>query len=262
MRTLLFLLIPLLAMACALERSPALARGSGALRPLYLVGDESYAPYSYRDAGEARGIDVEVVGEMARRLGLELRLELVSRARLRELLASGECDGAFALRPTRENLALAQLLRSAPLHAGSYSAFIKTSERFSIAGLEDLRGKDVGVLEAQDLGREFAALAREGAFRVLEFADESRAVGALLRGQVEVFLGQTQAVQLLLAKGGMSGTIQAEGPPLVRAGGEYLGLSLNSDYPEKEALARLMELALRDMLADGTYRRIVHRYIL
>ncbi|MBU1248792.1 MAG: transporter substrate-binding domain-containing protein [Proteobacteria bacterium] len=235
---------------------------SASAQTLHLVGDAAYSPYSFNYGGASKGIDVEVVQEMGIRLGIDINLELVSRSRMMEMLKNGECDGVLALRPTEENMALALLLRSNPLHVGTYSAFMKRAQRFEVNGLEDLKGHSVGVLEGMDLGREFKKLVAAEAIRAQVYVDEPRAIGALLRGEIEAFIGQTNAVHFQLTKMGMSNTIQAEGKPLVRAGGEYLGISKSSAYPDKAALLKLMELALSDIIADGTYRRIVHRYML
>ncbi len=229
---------------------------------LHLVGDAAYEPYSFNYGGTLKGIDVELVQELAVRLGLDIRLELVDRARMMAMLKNGECDGVLALRPTKAIKEMALLLRTQPLHVGSYSAFMRRAKRFEVNSLEDLKGHKVGLLEGMDLGRKFKAMQQSGEIESVVYATVSKVIGALIRGEVDVFIGQTRAVHHRLSKMGMSNTIQAEGKPLVKRGGEYLGLSKRSAYPDKIALLRLIDLALADIIADGTYRRIVHRYIL
>lgn len=248
-------------LVCFLGLAP-LASAQTAAPSLHLVGDAAYAPYSFNYGGAAKGIDVEVVQELAVRLGLDIRLELTSRTEMMRMLREGRCDGVLSLLPTQENRKLALLLRRHPLHVGSYSAFMLRAARFEVNGPDDLKGHSVAIAEGTDLGAGFRAMVRGKELTVTEYPSKSMAVGALLRREVEVFIGQTRAVHHLLDKGGMSGTVQAEGRPLFKRGGEYLGLSRLSAWPDKEKLLGLMELALADIFADGTYRRIMHRYVL
>lgn len=258
----LSVLVSLALVLFALVRVPEVVAQTLHAQTLHLVGDAAYAPYSYNYGGENRGIDVEVVEELGSRLDLDIRLELVARPEMLRMLREGRCDGVLSLRPTEENRELALLLRKHPLHVSTFSAFLHRARRFPVRSLEDLKGRSVALLEETNLGGKFKAMVRSGEIEVMEYPSNSRAVGALLRGQVEAFIGQTRAVHDLLDKGGMSGTVLAEGKPLFKRGGEYLGLSRRSAYHGKEELLKLMELAMADIIADGTYRRIVHRYVL
>lgn len=253
-----FPFVILLAALCCLIPFGAMAQTP----TLHLVGDAAYAPYSFNYGGVFKGIDVEVVQELGIRLGIPVRVELLSRTDMLRKLNEGSCDGLLALRPTDENKAKAFFLRTHPLHVSTYSAFIRRAAQFEVTGLEDLSGKTVGLLEAVDLGRKFKQAVKDGQVTVKTYANKSRAIGALLKGEVDAFIGQTKATHHLLGKMGMTNTVQAEGKPLFKRGGEYLALLKASAYPEKESLLKLMELALADIFADGTYRRIVHRYVL
>lgn len=229
---------------------------------LHLVGDAAYAPFSFNYGGEYKGIDVEVVQELGVRLGIPIQVELLGREEMLRKVQEGGCDGFLALRPTEQNKQQVIFLRSHPLHVSTYSAFLRRASRFEVQSLDDLSGHTVGLLDGVDLGREFKRAVREERLFTKIYGAKWQAIGALLKGEIDAYIGQTKATHHLLEDMGMSSTVQAEGKPLFKRGGEYLALLKGSSYPDKTALIKLMQLALEDIFADGTYRRIVHRYVL
>ena len=67
-------------------------------RPLTLVADDDFAPFSFLDAsGHAAGIDIDIIKEMAKRIDLKIDIELMPWKTLLSVIQSGARDGGMAL---------------------------------------------------------------------------------------------------------------------------------------------------------------------
>ncbi|MEF2145940.1 MAG: transporter substrate-binding domain-containing protein [Desulfovibrionaceae bacterium] len=227
---------------------------------LLFVTEAGYAPYSFDGDGAVRGLDVELFRELAKRLELDVRVETRPRAEMLRMLERGECHGAFALGFTLQREGFAVFARKQPLHVNSYDLFSSTGRRLAYAGPESLADRRVALPEGVVLEPELAEAALRGVVSFRTCLDEAEAVRLLLQGEVEAFVGQTRATYDLLTKMGMTSTVVASGRKLGHDGG-YVALSRRAGWENPEAMARLMELLLSDMVVDGTYRKVEARYI-
>lgn len=73
---------------------------------LTLVTDD-YPPYEYTDqAGNAVGMDVELLQAAAQKAGITLKIDFYPWERCKQMAANGDADGLFSLGKTEERLAL------------------------------------------------------------------------------------------------------------------------------------------------------------
>ena len=85
-----------------------------------VVSDDDFPPYSFIDSDKkVKGIDVDLLHEMAKRLGIEVNIKLVPWKRLLLMTEKGDIFGAFSLfkTPARELFSLF----THPVH---YSTFV------------------------------------------------------------------------------------------------------------------------------------------
>jgi len=71
-------------------------------KPLLILADDDFPPYSYRENGKITGFDVDIIEEMAKRLNLSIKIKLYPFKRLIVMTKSGKCDGSFSLFRTKE----------------------------------------------------------------------------------------------------------------------------------------------------------------
>ena len=67
--------------------------------PLHFVSDANFPPYSYYENGKAKGIDLDIVNEAARRAGVDI-ISPWKRALL--MIQTAQADGAFSMFRTKE----------------------------------------------------------------------------------------------------------------------------------------------------------------
>jgi diguanylate cyclase (GGDEF)-like protein/PAS domain S-box-containing protein len=123
-------------LACALSPC-ALAAGP----PLRVAGDRDYPPITYLDNGVAKGFDVDVVRALGAVLGRDMQVELMpwDAAQKRVQESGGLLTGMSV---TEERRALWDFATPTVTH--SFGLFVRARE-FAIHGVDDLRGKRVGV---------------------------------------------------------------------------------------------------------------------
>lgn len=238
----------------------SLSSAAGA-QPLRFLAEAGYAPYSFAYGDQARGIDCELFQELARRLSLDAVVELHPREELLALLERGEADGAVALNYRPELADRLVFARRQAMRVNTYDLFSHAGHRIDYQGPESLAGLRVALPQDANPGDGFQKAADQGLFTLVRAPGESACVRLLLMNQADVMVGQTEASYDLLSKMGMTSTILSAGKNVGRDA-SYVAVSRGLKSRDAEDLARLMELVLKDMLADGTYRKIRKRYLL
>ncbi len=107
------------------------------------VTDQAYPPFSYiDDKGEVVGFDVDIAREVAKRLGVELKVETPSW----EIITAGNWKGRWdvcicSMSPTAER---AKVLTFVNEYYGAPAVVAVNSDNTSIKSVKDLGGKNVG----------------------------------------------------------------------------------------------------------------------
>ena len=55
---------------------------------LYVVVDDDFPPFSFEDDGKVKGVDIDIIQEMGKRLGIEIKIDLVPWKRLLKMTNS------------------------------------------------------------------------------------------------------------------------------------------------------------------------------
>jgi len=228
--------------------------------PLLFLAEAGYAPYSFANGEQPRGIDCEIVQELARRLDLDVNFKFLPRARMLDELRQGRAQGVVALGYIPELSPLLAYARKQPLRVNQYDLFSHGADRLNYQSPLSLTGKTIALPQGVPLPEELQRSASEEQFKVLRAPAEADCIRLLLMRQVDAFVGQAEATFNLLGKMGMTSTIIAAGTTIARDT-SYLAVARNAGVNKPEALARLMELVLAEMLADGAYREIQRRYL-
>ncbi len=112
-------------------------------RRLDLATSEDFAPYVYiNENGELAGIDYEIVREICRRLGIELKVSLLPRLRITKMLRSGQMDGVVSTTSYNDEAELATMWTSESLYQSSVSVFT-LKERQDSEGAASIKSVDL-----------------------------------------------------------------------------------------------------------------------
>jgi polar amino acid transport system substrate-binding protein len=253
----------LVATACA-EEQPAGGGGGGggeeSPEPTFSTLSEGvlavgscldYPPFESVEGGDEVGFDVDLIEEMASRLGLEVEWVRADFDTIFTAVAGGEFDAvAAASTITEEREQVVDF--SDPYYNSRQSLAVNTTETPDITGVADIGEGDVIGVQRGTTGKAWAEdnLVPQGA-------------------EIRTFPAAPAAFQDLAA-GGLTGVVNDE-PATAEIIADLPGLEIveaidtDEKYgfafsPENPELRDALNQALAEIIADGTYQEIFERY--
>ena len=225
---------------------------------LSVAGDVAFPPYSYLVAGNAAGIDVDILAELSRRTGVEFDIQLAPFKRVIETVRDGRVDAGMAVLRSAEREGFA--IFTGVLHNSTYALFVPAGSTLAFDGLDSLRGRHIGKVRGFFVSEAFDAEVAAGQIRITEAATAEQSLRMLVAGRIDAISGQAVVTRYVARELGLADRIQVLPRPLAPDRPTYLVLSRSSPLPDKEALAQRLRLALEAMHRDGTVQRIEARY--
>jgi polar amino acid transport system substrate-binding protein len=209
---------------------------------LVVGSDINFEPFEFVEDGENKGFDIELMNEIASRLGLEVEYVNTSFDTIFTQLAAGDFDAiisAITITEEREQT----IAFSDPYFAANQA--IAAPADSDIAGPEDLAGLDVGV-QAGTTGLDYATENFTEA-TIQEFPTSDAAFTALGAGQIDAVFIDLPVV-----------AAQAEADDAVVLAAEVdtderYGIGVQQD---NTALVEAINTQLEAIIADGTYEEL------
>lgn len=246
--------------ACRGEDQPPVTDGGNGETPapefttieegLLTVGtDMPYPPFEYREDGELTGLDIDLMNEIASRLGVEAEYVDTPFDTIFTDLAAGQFDAVISgatITPERE-----QEVNFSEGYFASLQA-LTVAEDSGIASFDDLGDGDVVAVQSGTTGEIWAEenLAPNGV-QIRAFSEAPQTYDALEAGQVDgVIFDESSAVPETEARPGLTVADTVDT-------GEVYGIAVDPDNPE---LLDAINQALADMIEDGTYDEIYDQY--
>ena len=213
-----------------------------------------YEPFEFQDdSGEVVGFDVDMLTLLADDLGVEVEVlntewdQIISGA----VFAAGQCDiGMGAMTITEERAAATTI--SDPYFDATQALIVMKDSGYK--GLEDLKGKEVGVqssttgqIYGQDHEEEFG-------YTLKVFEDVSLQLNALRAGNIEAAINDNVPI-LNFTKDNPDTEMVAEFDT-----GEQYGFPVMKDDPNATKLVERFNAALTQAQEDGTYDEIYEKW--
>jgi len=229
-----------------------------------LVGDDDFPPYSFTDQNEQiKGIDIDLLNEMASRLGIEIEIELVPWKRLLLMTEKGDVSGSFALFKTPEREVFS--LYTHPLHYSTYKLFTTKDSATKFENLEDLYGKRIGIEAGFVISSEFDAAKVRGDIRVVEIFNFEDTFRRLLLGGIDAFAGNELVVKYKLQADDKS---KKDNSPIIslpksikKSRGGFFVLSNKSPLKDKLKWQERISETLKIMEGEGFYEKVIQKYM-
>ena len=204
-----------------------------------------YEPFEFEKDGEVVGLDMDIVNEVAKDLGVEMAIKvtLFEGIQSGEDLNSSNCDivaSGISINDVRES----KMDFSEPYFDADQGLLVPAGS--SLASVEDLAGLTVGVQQATT-GADYAT---EQGLKTLEFEDLGLQIEALRSGQVDAVIND---IAVLGPFAGDEFEVGATFPT-----GEQYGLGVKTG---NTALLAAVNDTLARILSDGTYDDIYVKYI-
>lgn len=219
-----------------------------------MVYTDNYAPFSFRAAGRMAGIEVDVMSEVARRLGLSVTHEGYPWERAQERVRNGMADG-FVTIATPERREYVYMSTRPVLSVPFVALTARDNPRLAtlrhIGSLRDT----LPFRHVTYLGSGWAKQNLAGA-RVFYLTRMENILQFLAAHRADLFLENAYLIQYALLNHGMAG--QFEFLPVVFDSAEYrLGIAKQSPLAGRMAD---FDRTIGQIADDGTLARIVKKY--
>ena len=216
---------------------------------LHMATNAAFPPYEMvADDGSFEGIDVEIAGKIAEKLGLELVVDDMDFGSVITSVQAGKSDIALA------GLTVTDERKENVDFSDTYATGVQTvivPIDSDIETIDDLQGKLIGCQESttgyiycsDDYGEDM----------VTAFPNGANAVQALLSGKVDAVVIDSQPAQEVVAQN--AGTRKMLGTEYVS---EDYAIGISKD---NTALRDAVNNALKELIDDGTVQSILDKYI-
>ena len=220
---------------------------------LHMATNAAFPPYEMvKDDGGYEGIDVEIATAIAEKLGLELVVDDMDFGAVITAVQTGKSDIAMAgLTVTDERKKNIDFTDS--YATGKQVIIVK--EGSDIKSADDLTGKMIGTQEATTGYIYCSASVEDGGYgeeNVTAYTNGATAVQALVEGKVDCVIIDSQPAEEYVKAN--KGLVILETPFVT----EDYAIGVSKD---NTALTEAVNGALKELIADGTVKSILDKYI-
>ncbi len=213
------------------------------------VGTEgTYPPFTFKDEkGELQGFDVEIINEVAKRIGVKAEFVPTEWKAMFAGLDSERFD-VIANQVSINQERTAKYDFSSP-YTVSGAQVVVNKETTDIKGLEDLKGRKVGVTQ----GSNWDGIAKKAGAEVQYYKGANEIFADLAAKRIEATVNDRLFISEYLLKN-PNQQIKVVGPTFDSA---QMALAFRKGSPE---LVEAVNKALADIHADGTYLKISQKW--
>lgn len=225
-----------------------------------IVTDSNLAPFCYEENGVAKGIDVDMMKEAARRMKIDIIIEARPWKRALKDIESGEkVAGGMSLFRTPEREKFAYF--TGPVHYSRISVFVKSDKIFKFSGVSDLYGKTVGINRGFVISEEFDVAVKTGKIKVEEVNSTEQNIQKLMTGRIDCFCANSINTLYLRRDSKFRGRIVELEKPVAESKAAYFVFSKAAVTDNSKWMIQKMKETLESLHREGVYRKIVSRYI-
>lgn len=231
---------------------------SAAKKTLTLATSADFPPYEYMEGKNFKGIDIEVAGLIAEKLGCELVVSNMNFNSILNAVQSGKADmGMAGLTVTPDRLESVDF-------SDSYATGVQVlivKDGSSITSVDDLYDESKGLGEGLKVGVQLSTTGdiylsgdvSDGKTKVevKQFAMGAEAVAALSSGKIDAVLIDNEPAKSFVAAN--------EGLKILD--GEYAVEDYAIAFAKNSELKDQVNTALKELIADGSVKAIVDKYI-
>ncbi|RFU64036.1 transporter substrate-binding domain-containing protein [Bacillus sp. V59.32b] len=247
----LFFVMILLLAACGTSEEGS---GSGTKEEkVYKVGiDTTYPPFEFEESGEYKGIDIDLINEIAKNEGFKIELNPMDFGGIIQAMQAGELDVAIAgMSITDDRKKVVDF--SDPYFDAGLTLVVKKGTT-DIKTLDDLKGKTVAVKKGTT-GAAFATeKAKEKGYKVVQFNDSPAMFQEVSNGNADVLLEDYPVIAYAIAQKDLGLEIVGD-----RLNGDKYGIAVLKG--ENEELLDKINNGLKELRDSGKYDEILNKYL-
>ena len=216
--------------------------------------DAEYPPYMYGNAKEAKGLYPKLISAVFSKMGVEAEITALPWKRA---LRYGE-EGKVAIGGIYKNNERLEIYDySDPIYEESLAIFVNKGNTFKFEGMNDLKGKKVGINLGWSYGEEFDKARKEKIFTTDEAQSNFLNLKKLTHMRVDCVVMDTLAASQIIEKEKLGSDVERLAKP---ATVNFAYLVIAKSQNKKKLLAEFNK-TLAAMKTDGTYAKVVDDFI-
>lgn len=220
---------------------------------VYKVGiDTTYPPFEFEEGGEQKGIDIEIINEIAKSQGFKIELNPMDFGGIIPAMQAKELDVAIAgMSITDERKKVVDF--SEPYFDAGLTLVVKKGT-IDIKSLDDLKGKKVAVKKGTT-GAKFATdNAADKGYKVVQFNDSPAMFQEVANGNADVLLEDYPVIAYAIAQNDLGLEIVGD-----RLNGDQYGIAVLKG--ENQDLLEKINKGLKELKDSGKYDEILKKYL-
>lgn len=222
--------------------------------PTIMVGVDKYPPFNYTGTdGKPTGIDIELAQEAFHRMGYEPEFLTINWERKKTLLENGAIDciwSSFTIDGREDEYQWA-----GPYMLSRQVVAVRVdSDIYTLADLADKTLVVQSTTKPEQLFESHTDPRLPQLRALISLQDRDLIYTTLMKGYADALAAHETAIRQFMKDYGVQYRILEE--PL-----QAVGLGVAFDKEDKRGLAQRLDQTFREMLADGTTRSIVGRYL-
>jgi polar amino acid transport system substrate-binding protein len=216
-----------------------------------------YPPYEFLDKGEVKGVAVEIVQEVFKRMKVPIKITLYPWDQSLAMIQKGEADAIFTIFKTPEREAFVDFSHEV-LMPQVVSLFVTKDSHIVFDGdLNKLSRFTFGVVRTVSYGSLFDDAVKSGVIRGIETSETGEEnMKKLLQGHCDILVSNRYGALHIVKKMNNMDQVK-ELTPAIQSVPSYIAFS------KKRSLTSLRDECdriLRNMKDDGTYESIITLY--
>jgi len=211
-----------------------------------------FPPYVIVEDGNISGLEVEIVRELCRRLGMEPDIEVFPWKRALLYVKEGTADGVLMPAYTEERAEYMYFTSESPVRE-RIAIMAKKGSGIKASSLDDIKGKAVGVVIGSSYGKAFDSF--EGLKK--DSSTGSEMLLKKLAGNRHPLVVCDEIVLKYLAR--KTGLCEVETVLVLDENPQFIGFS-KAPGKKGEDLTEKFSSAIRQMKEDGTLKKIESKY--
>ncbi len=226
---------------------------AGALAETLMIALAEWPPYIMGGKDQPSGIDVDIAREMCRRLGIEPEFHMLPWKRALKYMEKGKMEAILTPRRTPEREKF-MYYPSEPIHIEKTVLIIPKGSGIKIGRLDDLKGKDVGIVRGYAYDPEFD---KYPDIKKSVCDDDEELVKIFALKRVSVIAGADEGSMRYLCK---QAGIEIEVAYVFSGIPSYIAFSKKATGEKGKVLAEKFAEALRGLKDEGFVRKIESKY--
>ena len=237
-----------------------LSSGFSESKKVIILGTvENLPPFSYYEDGVLKGIDIEVINELAKRTNLELTIKTLPWIRVISQLQAGTIDGAFSVYDNEERKKFCTYIDV--VHYDNLGIVVRKEKLFNYFTIHDMYGKKVGINSGVYVTKEFEMAVANGNIIVEDVNDsEMTNVQKLFVNRIDAVIGVVETMLYSARQLGYTGEIVSIEKKIEVNRPGYLVLSNKAEIINDSNIRIKLSGKINEIMNDGTYEKILKKY--